>query len=492
MNRSARAIFAPDGPLADGLPFRSAGELLEPSKALIDRLLEALDPSDAMTLRGVEATLEALADWVQLLPASEGHHHAEPGGLLRHSLEVAAGAVNLSLAQVGDLSLSGAKRRRQEERIRLSALIAGLCHDLGKPVADLSIIDPSGLLVWNPWHLSLGAWGKQHGLSTYHPIWRAQRGTRHRLFPPLLLAKVVDHRLLMSLREGGARIESELLEALLGDGAPGPLARCLREADSASVQRDLRDPRRPLAGLFSRHPSSVLVEAMRARVRDRRWEANRLGQPLFHLEDGLYLAWPGAAHDLAETIAADRLRGIPLDPELLALFFEEQGLAEAPTGSDGSAMVSRQPEGLEGPLRLLRLRSPRLLYPGLVPEPIISDAGPEIGADPTSIGETVAHDPLIVRLAEASDQFTWALSDDRVFLDHQAASSALGMAALTLIRQLDRGQHLDPDTQGGARKVSIYRGRRGLMLNPESSRRLLLECARKGHAGGNTQSGQTA
>ncbi|MDO1762441.1 TraI domain-containing protein, partial [Escherichia coli] len=44
--------------------------------------------------RDVEPLIQQLAEFVQLLPASESHHHAQPGGLLIHLLEVARSALH--------------------------------------------------------------------------------------------------------------------------------------------------------------------------------------------------------------------------------------------------------------------------------------------------------------------------------------------------------------------------------------------------------------
>jgi len=45
--------------------------------------------------RDVVPVLQQFSEFVQLLPASESHHHAQPGGLLIHLLEVARNALLL-------------------------------------------------------------------------------------------------------------------------------------------------------------------------------------------------------------------------------------------------------------------------------------------------------------------------------------------------------------------------------------------------------------
>ena len=83
--------------------------------------------------------LRRFAAYAHLLPASQTHHHRGAGGLLRHSMEVALwslqGADNMLLS----MGKSPAQRRAIEPRWQLTAFLAGLCHDVGKPATDMTI-----------------------------------------------------------------------------------------------------------------------------------------------------------------------------------------------------------------------------------------------------------------------------------------------------------------------------------------------------------------
>ena len=57
-----------------------------------------------------------------------------------------------------------AERRDLEPRWRLAAGLAGLCHDVGKPVSDLSVSDREGRTTWRPLLESLTDWATANGI----------------------------------------------------------------------------------------------------------------------------------------------------------------------------------------------------------------------------------------------------------------------------------------------------------------------------------------
>jgi hypothetical protein len=84
-----------------------------------------------------ERLLERFAVTVGDLPASAQHHHAEPGGLYRHSLEVALKALeefegNIAMERRSDGSVDSFRSSHNRPRWQYATFIAALCHDLGK------------------------------------------------------------------------------------------------------------------------------------------------------------------------------------------------------------------------------------------------------------------------------------------------------------------------------------------------------------------------
>lgn len=91
------------------------------------------------------------ASYVQQLPASESHHHAYPGGMLDHGLELVA--CSLKLRQSYLLPSGAAPEDQAAQADAWSAAIAygALLHDIGKIAVDLQVEFQNGE-VWHPWH----------------------------------------------------------------------------------------------------------------------------------------------------------------------------------------------------------------------------------------------------------------------------------------------------------------------------------------------------
>jgi hypothetical protein len=84
-----------------------------------------------------ERLLERFAVTVGDLPASAQHHHAETGGLYRHSMEVALKALeefegNMFMERRLDGSVDSFLSSRNRPRWQYATFIAALCHDLRK------------------------------------------------------------------------------------------------------------------------------------------------------------------------------------------------------------------------------------------------------------------------------------------------------------------------------------------------------------------------
>jgi 23S rRNA maturation-related 3'-5' exoribonuclease YhaM len=78
---------------------------------------------------------ESFAAWVQQLPASEAHHHAGSGGLLRHSLEVVHESLRLRRSALLPSGASVEELARLQDVWTYACVTAALLHDIGKPMS---------------------------------------------------------------------------------------------------------------------------------------------------------------------------------------------------------------------------------------------------------------------------------------------------------------------------------------------------------------------
>ena len=181
--------------------------------------------------------LNRVAEFIQLLPASESHHHANPGGLLTHILEVAA--VALLKAEETKLPIG----RPTEEQLKFAArwrygiLVASLLHDVGKPVADVEIDvrTPAGSIA--PWN---GLGGK---LADYGDCYRVKFPLRHdyaahQRLPVILLKAMVPECTMLWLADD-AELINTLVAYLAGESDGGAIGKLIKFADGKSVADNL-------------------------------------------------------------------------------------------------------------------------------------------------------------------------------------------------------------------------------------------------------------
>lgn len=120
-------------------------------KKLLERIWQYTALSEPQFEQLYLDPIRRYAAFVQQLPASESHHHAYPGGMLDHGLELVA--CSLKLRQSYLLPSGAAPEDQAAQADAWSAAIAygALLHDIGKIAVDLLVEYPNGE-VWHPWH----------------------------------------------------------------------------------------------------------------------------------------------------------------------------------------------------------------------------------------------------------------------------------------------------------------------------------------------------
>jgi hypothetical protein len=325
----------------------------------------------------VRPVIARYAGFVHLLPASEAHHHRGAGGLLRHGLEVAFHAARAAQGRVFAMDRAPSERRALEPRWLLAACLAGLCHDLGKPVADLAAVDASGRSQWRPLRESLTDWAAREGVDRYYLRWHERRHRRHEAFGVLVLERVLTPEVTGWLSEPEPGVLEALLAAVAGLDQNGVLGALVAAADRASVEQDVReshlDPDTVSLGV---PVERYVLDALRRLLHRGGWTVNQPGARLWRFADGLYVVWRAAAEEVTALLAADRVPGVPRDADTLADVLIERGLARACPLTDPPQRYWRMvPAALERGgepvvLTMLRLADPGLLFAGEPPPPV--------------------------------------------------------------------------------------------------------------------------
>jgi integrating conjugative element relaxase (TIGR03760 family) len=211
--------------------------------------------------------VERYAEFVQLMPASEAHHHAHAGGLLAHALEMTLAALTW---RTGMLLPQGAQAElvdQQRDHWTYVVFFATLLHDVGKPMADLRILwrKPGSTqeLRWMPLAGSLVDCGASEYRVGFAPKAERDYGTHQRL-AVTLLQRIAPASALSFIATVPEAMEA-LTRVLGGGDRDGAVATLLRRADQASVSHAL------MHGSRARFASSVrvpLVELLMQALRD--------------------------------------------------------------------------------------------------------------------------------------------------------------------------------------------------------------------------------
>ena len=78
-------------------------------------------------------------EFVQRLPASESHHHAGDGGLIKHTLDVASLALIASTAQSWPPNSKTEDIAKKTAVWRYGIMAAAILHDVGKTITSFNI-----------------------------------------------------------------------------------------------------------------------------------------------------------------------------------------------------------------------------------------------------------------------------------------------------------------------------------------------------------------
>ena len=267
--------------------------------------------------------LERYAALVQQLPASESHHHAYPGGMLDHGLEIVAYALKLRQSRLLPVGTSPEDQAAQAEVWTAATAYAALLHDLGKVAVDVEVELADGHR-WHPWH----------GPLTQPYRFRYREGRTYRLHGAatgLLYGQVLDAGILDWLCQHQEAWAS-LLYVLAGQYEhAGVLGELVVQADQASVAQALGgDPTKALAA-----PKQAVQRKLLEGLRYLLKEEFKLNQPQasdgWLTQDTLWLVSKTVSDKLRAHLLAQGIEGIPSSNTALFTILQDHGIAQATT-----------------------------------------------------------------------------------------------------------------------------------------------------------------
>jgi len=266
------------------------------------------------------APLNRYAELVQQFPASESHHHAYPGGMLDHGLEIVAYALKLRQSHLLPAGASPEDQAAQSEVWTAATAYAALLHDIGKIAVDIHVELMDGS-IWHPWHGTLQ--------QPYRFRYREGREYRlHNAATGLLHQQILDRHILDWLC-AYPDLWSSLLYVLAGQYEhAGVLGELVIQADRASVAQTLGgDPARALAT-----PKSALQRKLLDGLRYLLKHELKLNQPQasdgWLTEDALWLVSKTVSDKLRAHLLSQGIDGIPANNTAVFNVLQEHGMLQ--------------------------------------------------------------------------------------------------------------------------------------------------------------------
>ena len=356
---------APATDLPKGLmrPESAASLLATPRRQkLLEHIWQRTSLSRKQFASLYRAQLERYAELVQAFPASEAHHHAYPGGMLDHGLEIVAYSLKLRQSHLLPIGASPEDQAAQAEAWTAAVAYAALLHDIGKVAVDLHVELADGS-TWHPWHGPLR--------QPYRFRYRDDREYRLHSAATGLLYQQLLNRDLLDWLSGYPSLWAPLLYVLAGQYEhAGVLGELVVQADRASVAQELGgDPARAMAA--PKHSlQRKLVNGLRYLLK----EELKLNQPEasdgWLTEDALWLVSKTVSDKLRAHLLSQGVDGIPANNTAVFNVLQDHAMLQ-PTASGKAiwrATITSE-SGWSHAFTLLRLAPALIWEPSERPSP---------------------------------------------------------------------------------------------------------------------------
>lgn len=313
-----KSVLKAEKPNRGLLHAQTAADLLRRYQAQLSRIRQLTSIPDGHYNKLYNDLIKRLAELVQLLPASEAHHHAHAGGLLQHSLETAEAALRIRQSYLLPQGGIPEQQSLKADLYTYAVFTAALLHDIGKPLADqlIHIHRTDGRVdEWAP----LG--GPMSIGSNYSITFRRDRKYQiHEKLPLLLVQWTIPI-------EGQVWLNSDLslleqwTEALSGSNIDdaNAISEIIKKADQYSVANNLTGGH---AVSIAQQPAVPLHQRIAVELRrliDEEWKRNEPGGVAFHTQssDTIWLVSKRSLDELRSSLIGQGQTGIPPNPRIM-------------------------------------------------------------------------------------------------------------------------------------------------------------------------------
>lgn len=301
--------------------------------------------------------IERFAELVQLMPASQAHHHAVPGGLFIHTLEVLE--IALTLRRQYKLPLFATEKQQEDERHlwTYAVFIAAILHDVGKRLTLCRFVleNDKPLAPFDDVEKHLGKIYRIVFLDSKYHRMHEQIGLAFvsQLLPPVALNFLLPH--LPSMREVMAYIHED-------PHHDGIIGQVLRQADQESTGQSLHHlSSRKFKDANLENMGERLMTQLRLLLASNHFVVNRHNGNVYTTPDGYtYLVSKTMADELRNTLREEGITDIPTDNNRIFDILQEHHFAETSESGQVIHYLKRTWQGKSDIFTVLKFRSSRL------------------------------------------------------------------------------------------------------------------------------------
>lgn len=265
--------------------------------------------------------LQRYAALVQHLPASENHHHAYPGGMLDHGLEIVAYALKIRQTYLLPIGAPPESQAAQSEAWSAASAYGALIHDLGKIAVDVSVELQDGK-AWHPWY----------GPMTQPYRFRYVKGRDYKLHGAA--SSLIYHQVLpaeaLDWLSSFPELWAQLLFTLAGQHEyADTLGEIVSQADQASVAQELGgNPDRAMTAP-KQSLQRQLVDGLRMLVKEK-FKLNQADGPSdgWLTQDALWLVSKTAVDQLRASLLTQGIEHIPNSNSPMFNMLQDQAIIQ--------------------------------------------------------------------------------------------------------------------------------------------------------------------
>lgn len=242
--------------------------------------------------------IQWLSEYLIYLPASEHYHHIEPGAFFLHCIQTANKAAQIAGNNSSlFFNIAVEDRGSFQRNFTFAAWLGGLIHDVGKPVADMSVYAVNRdqvwlrkIPVWNPLEQTLDLWARTHNVRWYRVVFiRNKEMEHHESYIIPFVTKIIEKLNNSSINK------KAIFDFLIGINNPtSKIYPVVKKADEMSTQHDIQ--RYDKVGVFN----TPIAHFVRALVDYEFEHSNQSKKPYFRSEIGIHINHPTGLKTIVE------------------------------------------------------------------------------------------------------------------------------------------------------------------------------------------------